>query len=131
MAILQRYFFREMALNFLGVTGALAAILSIYQLGAVLKRAAEYQYPRALVLRLFALGAAENFSLLLPLGGAKGGRWLTRAAAERTLGRPFLLPGDLEVLMPSFLGRFHVGGCYGFFLGAFARKLPRIDVNRA
>jgi lipopolysaccharide export system permease protein len=68
LVILQRYFFREMALNFLGVTGALAAILSIYQLGAVLKRAAEYQYPRALVLRLFALGAAENFSLLLPLG---------------------------------------------------------------
>ena len=68
MAILQRYFFREMALNFLGVTAALAAILSIYQLGAVLQRAAEYQYPRALVLRLFALGAAENFSLLLPLG---------------------------------------------------------------
>jgi lipopolysaccharide export system permease protein len=68
LPILQRYFFREMALNFLGVTGALAAILAIYQLGAVLKRAADYQYPRELVLRLFALGAAENFSLLLPLG---------------------------------------------------------------
>jgi len=66
--ILQRYFLREMTLNFLGVTGALAAILFIYQLGAVLKRAADYQYPRELVLRLFALGAAENFSLLLPLG---------------------------------------------------------------
>ena len=57
-----------MALNFLGVTGALASILFIYQLGAVLKRAAEYQYPRELVLHLFVLGAAENFSLLLPLG---------------------------------------------------------------
>lgn len=57
-----------MALNFLGVTAALAAILFIYQIGAVLQRAAQYQYPRALVLRLFALGAAENFSLLLPLG---------------------------------------------------------------
>ncbi len=68
MPILQRYFLREMTLNFLGVTGALAAILFIYQLGAVLKRAADYQYPRELVLRLFALGAAENFSLLLPLG---------------------------------------------------------------
>ena len=68
MPILQRYFLREMVLNFLGVTGALAAILFIYQLGAVLKRAADYQYPRELVLRLFALGAAENFSLLLPLG---------------------------------------------------------------
>jgi len=68
LRILQRYFFREMALNCLGVTLALAAILFIYQIGTVLQRAAEYQYPRALVLRLFALGAAENFSLLLPLG---------------------------------------------------------------
>jgi lipopolysaccharide export system permease protein len=66
--ILQRYFFRELAVNFLGVTGALAAILFIYQLGAVLERAAQDQYPRRLVLQLFALGAAENFSLLLPLG---------------------------------------------------------------
>ncbi|MDE2251881.1 MAG: LPS export ABC transporter permease LptF [Gammaproteobacteria bacterium] len=68
MQILQRYFFRELALNFLGVTGALLAILVIYQLGAVLERAAQYQYPRGVVLQLFALGAAENFSLLLPLG---------------------------------------------------------------
>jgi lipopolysaccharide export system permease protein len=68
LRILQRYFLREMTANFLGVTGALAAILFIYQLGAVLKRAAEYQYPRGLVLQLFLLGAAENFSLLLPLG---------------------------------------------------------------
>ena len=68
MQILQRYVWREMTVNFLGVTGALAAILFIYQIGAVLERAAHYQYPRALVLRLFALGAAENFSLLLPLG---------------------------------------------------------------
>lgn len=68
MQILQRYFFRELALNFLGVTGALLAILVIYQLGAVLERAAQYQYPRGVVLQLFALGAAENFTLLLPLG---------------------------------------------------------------
>jgi lipopolysaccharide export system permease protein len=68
LQILQRYFFRELALNFLGVTGALLAILVIYQLGAVLERAAQYQYPRGVVLQLFALGAAENFSLLLPLG---------------------------------------------------------------
>ena len=55
MGILQRYFLREMTLNFLGVTGALASILFIYQLGAVLKRAAEFQYPRELVLRIRAL----------------------------------------------------------------------------
>jgi lipopolysaccharide export system permease protein len=68
LPILQRYFLREMALNFAGVTGALAAILFIYQMGAVLARAAQLQYPRGLVLQLFALGAAENFSILLPLG---------------------------------------------------------------
>jgi len=68
LRILQRYFWREMAQNFAGVTIALGAILIIYQLGAVLARAAELQYPQGLVLELFALGAAENFAILLPLG---------------------------------------------------------------
>ena len=31
-----------------------------------------------------------------------------RAAVERALGRPFRLPGDLEAVMPSFKGSFHV-----------------------
>ena len=33
---------------------------------------------------------------------------MTRAAIERALGRTFQLPGDLEVLMPAFKGRFRV-----------------------
>jgi hypothetical protein len=33
---------------------------------------------------------------------------VTRDAVERKLGRPFRLPGDLEAMMPSFLGRFRV-----------------------
>ncbi|HKP97665.1 MAG TPA: MmoB/DmpM family protein [Fibrobacteria bacterium] len=33
---------------------------------------------------------------------------LTRAAVEKRLGKPFLMPGDLEALMPSFSGRFRV-----------------------
>jgi toluene monooxygenase system protein D len=33
---------------------------------------------------------------------------VTRAAIERALGRTFQLPGDLEVLMPAFKGRFRV-----------------------
>lgn len=33
---------------------------------------------------------------------------VTREAIERSLGRPFELPGDLECLMPSFKGRFQV-----------------------
>jgi lipopolysaccharide export system permease protein len=68
LQILQRYLYREFTGNFLGVTGALAAVLFIYQLGAVLARAAQDQYPKGLVLQLFALGTVENFSLLLPLG---------------------------------------------------------------
>jgi hypothetical protein len=33
---------------------------------------------------------------------------VTREAIERSLGRAFLLPGDLECLMPSFQGRFRI-----------------------
>ena len=32
----------------------------------------------------------------------------TREAVERTLGRPFRLPSDLEIVMPSFSGTFSV-----------------------
>lgn len=68
MRILQRYILRELLGQFAGVTIALAAILLVYQIGQVLARAAQMQYPRGLVLELFALGAAENFAILLPLG---------------------------------------------------------------
>lgn len=34
---------------------------------------------------------------------------LRRDAVERLLGHPFKLPGDLELVMPSFAGRFTVG----------------------
>src|SRR5206468_10845035 len=35
---------------------------------------------------------------------------VTRDAIEHTLGRPFRLPGDLEIVMPSFKGMFRVTG---------------------
>jgi len=35
---------------------------------------------------------------------------VTRDAIEHTLGRPFRLPGDLEIVMPSFKGVFRVTG---------------------
>ena len=57
-----------MAGSFLAVTGVLLAILLVYQGGAVLARAAELQYPSAVVLRLLAFGAVQNVSLLLPFG---------------------------------------------------------------
>lgn len=33
---------------------------------------------------------------------------VTRLAIEQQLGRDFQLPGDLEMVMPSFKGAFHV-----------------------
>lgn len=33
---------------------------------------------------------------------------VTRAAIERALGRPFVLPGDLERIMPSFSGKMRL-----------------------
>lgn len=33
---------------------------------------------------------------------------VTRQAVEAVLGRPFLLPGDLELAMPSFRGRLMI-----------------------
>lgn len=57
-----------MAGSFLAVTGVLLAILLVYQGGAVLARAAELQYPSSVVLRLFAMGALQNVTLLLPFG---------------------------------------------------------------
>jgi hypothetical protein len=33
---------------------------------------------------------------------------VTRAAIERELGEPFAFPSDLENVMPSFQGQFHV-----------------------
>jgi lipopolysaccharide export system permease protein len=68
LRILQRYVWREIAANFLGVTLVLFAILFIYQIGAVLARAAELHYPRGMVLELFALGALQNVAVLLPFG---------------------------------------------------------------
>jgi len=66
LGLLQRYFLREMAINFVGVTLTLAAILFIYQVGAVLVRAAALGYPHQVVLELIGLGAIQTFTVLLP-----------------------------------------------------------------
>src|SRR5580765_7663986 len=68
MRILQRYIWRELVFSFLAVTGALLAILLVYESGAVLARAAEQQYPGGVVWRLFIFGFVQNVSLLLPFG---------------------------------------------------------------
>ena len=38
----------------------------------------------------------------------RGGCAVTRRAVEEALGRPFRLPSDLELVMPSFRGSFSV-----------------------
>jgi lipopolysaccharide export system permease protein len=68
LGILQRYIWREVTVSFLSVTSVLLAILLVYQGGAVLARAAEQQYPGAVVLKLLGLGALQNVALLLPFG---------------------------------------------------------------
>jgi lipopolysaccharide export system permease protein len=55
-----------MTINFVGVTLTLAAILFIYQVGAVLVRAAALGYPHQVVLELIGLGAIQTFTVLLP-----------------------------------------------------------------
>lgn len=39
---------------------------------------------------------------------AQGRCVVRREAVEQQLGRPFVLPGDLEAVMPSFIGRLRI-----------------------
>jgi lipopolysaccharide export system permease protein len=66
--ILDRYILREVLANWAVVTGVLLVILLTNQLARVLERAAENQYPQALVLELIGLGALQNLSVLVPVG---------------------------------------------------------------
>jgi lipopolysaccharide export system permease protein len=68
LRILQRYLLREMTIAFLGVTVIASAVMIVNTIGEVLTRAAELQYQRAFVLKLIALSALQNFSMLLPVG---------------------------------------------------------------
>jgi lipopolysaccharide export system permease protein len=68
LRILQRYLLKEMTINFVGVTVVASAVMIVNIVGDVLARAAQLQYQRAFVLKLIALGAAQSFSMLLPVG---------------------------------------------------------------
>jgi lipopolysaccharide export system permease protein len=57
-----------MSVNFIGVTLVLFAILFVNQIGSVLARAAQFQYPRGVVLELIGLGIVQNVALLFPVG---------------------------------------------------------------
>ncbi|MCP5471962.1 MAG: LPS export ABC transporter permease LptF [Sinobacteraceae bacterium] len=66
--ILDRYILRQVIANWLGVTSVLLVILLTNQVARVLDRAAEFQYPRGVVLELIGLSAVQNVAVLLPVG---------------------------------------------------------------
>ncbi len=66
--ILGRYFLREVILTSLAVTGILFALLVANQLAAVLERAVQDDYPRAVLFQLIGLGALQYVSIILPVG---------------------------------------------------------------
>jgi lipopolysaccharide export system permease protein len=66
--ILSRYLLREVVVAWLAVTAVLLVILLTNQLAAVLARAAEGGFPRAVVLELVGLGVMRNLAVLLPVG---------------------------------------------------------------
>jgi len=66
--ILDRYILHEVVASWLAVTSVLLVILLTNELARVLGRAADNQYPRAMVLELIGLGALHNLNILVPIG---------------------------------------------------------------
>lgn len=64
----ERYLLREIVQTWLAVTGVLVAILLANQLSRVLGQAADNQYGRHVVVKLIALGAVMNLSVIVPVG---------------------------------------------------------------
>ena len=66
--ILDRYILRQVIASWLGVTSVLLVILLTNQVARVLDRAAQFQYPRGVVLELIFLSALQNVAVLMPVG---------------------------------------------------------------
>jgi lipopolysaccharide export system permease protein len=66
--IIDRYIFREVFTSWFAVTAVLLVIMLTNQVGRVLERAAEQQYPRDVVMELIALGALQNLTVIVPVG---------------------------------------------------------------
>lgn len=66
--LIDRYILREVALNWVGVTGVLLVILVTNQLARVLERAAEQQFPREVVFLLIGFSSLQNLTVLIPVG---------------------------------------------------------------
>jgi lipopolysaccharide export system permease protein len=102
LKILDRYILREVAVNWLAVSGVLLAILITNQVARVLERAADNQYPRAMVLELIGLGALQNLAIVVPvalllaivlaLGRLYHDSEMTAAQACGVGSRPVLVP---------------------------------------
>jgi lipopolysaccharide export system permease protein len=67
LRILDRYILREVALQWLSVSGVLLAIMLTDQVARVLERAAEGGYPRGVVFELILLGATRSLPMVLPI----------------------------------------------------------------
>lgn len=66
--ILDRYILREVVLSWLLVTIVLMIILLTNQVAAVLERAADSQYPRAVVMKLIGLSSVQYLPVVVPIG---------------------------------------------------------------
>jgi lipopolysaccharide export system permease protein len=65
--ILERYILREVAMQWLSVSGVLLAIMLTDQVARVLERAAEGGFPRGVVFELILLGATRSLPMVLPI----------------------------------------------------------------
>jgi len=68
MRILHRYVLREIALNFVAVTGVLAIILVSFRIAKVLDMAANNQFPSDVVMALIGLMSITELTVLMPVG---------------------------------------------------------------
>src|SRR5574339_406734 len=68
MRILHRYILREIALNFVAVTGVLAVILVSFRIAKVLDMAASNQFPSNVVMSLIGLMSITELTVLMPIG---------------------------------------------------------------
>jgi lipopolysaccharide export system permease protein len=68
MRILHRYILREIAYNFVAVTGVLAVILVSFRIAKVLDMAASNQFPSDVVLSLIGLMSITELTVLMPVG---------------------------------------------------------------
>ncbi len=73
--IIGRYVLREVLTAWLAMMAVLLIVLTAYEVGAVLERAAASQFPQGVILRLIYLGLLQYVSLVAPLALLLGVIW--------------------------------------------------------